>query len=332
MRQRSPTTPDISYEEARETIIRFARESIDPALRSEKGIIRRHNHPLFKKEFTLKDSKCPVYIVRVPRHPTYPAHEHLFTNITVILKGLGVYVVDGHPYDVSEGDVLILRKGHIHSTQTPEALSVLNVCFDEKLIGLRAREFVDAPGYKALFEVEPQLRKKKEVFRHKLRLNTKQLAKVEGMAKTIEEEIQTGSPGYPSIVRAEMIELITLLCRWYSCGQNEARHARRLSGALLFLEKNPFHAHSMHDLARMSGFSLRQFFRIFRMATNQSPGEYLRNLRLRHASELLQDPSMNITEVAFACGFNDSNYFCRAFKKFSGRTPSDYKSRKETSD
>ena len=49
------------------------------------------------------------------------------------------------------------------------------------------------------------------------------------------------------------------------------------------------------------------------------------NIRIRRASALLRESTLPITEIALRCGFGDSNYFSRAFRKASGMTPSQFR-------
>ncbi len=53
--------------------------------------------------------------------------------------------------------------------------------------------------------------------------------------------------------------------------------------------------------------------------------EYLNYVRLEQAKNLLKGYDMKVREVAHACGFVDSNYFCRQFKKSTERSPSEYR-------
>lgn len=53
--------------------------------------------------------------------------------------------------------------------------------------------------------------------------------------------------------------------------------------------------------------------------------EYLNHTRLEHAKALLKGYDMKVKEVAHACGFVDSNYFCRLFRKNTERSPSEYR-------
>ncbi len=58
--------------------------------------------------------------------------------------------------------------------------------------------------------------------------------------------------------------------------------------------------------------------------TNMSTVEFITNIRLKKSAEMLHDSSNNISEVAYAVGFNDPKYFSRIFKKQFGKSPSEY--------
>ncbi|WP_163504523.1 helix-turn-helix transcriptional regulator, partial [Escherichia coli] len=53
--------------------------------------------------------------------------------------------------------------------------------------------------------------------------------------------------------------------------------------------------------------------------------EYLNHIRLEQARMLLKGHDMKVKDVAHACGFADSNYFCRLFRKNTERSPSEYR-------
>lgn len=56
-----------------------------------------------------------------------------------------------------------------------------------------------------------------------------------------------------------------------------------------------------------------------------SIGEYLKNLRMQKAGELLETTSLSVKEVGAAVGMLDQSHFVRAFKKSYGLTPSQYR-------
>ena len=67
------------------------------------------------------------------------------------------------------------------------------------------------------------------------------------------------------------------------------------------------------------------FFVTLKEKTGVSPVQFIREMRLQRAVELLKDPRYNITEVTYKVGMNDSRYFAKCFKSTYGVTPSEYR-------
>jgi AraC-like DNA-binding protein len=78
---------------------------------------------------------------------------------------------------------------------------------------------------------------------------------------------------------------------------------------------------SLSELACMSGST---FYRYVKKATGLSPQELILRERIKYAKSLLSKSNLLITEVAYDAGFEDPNYFTRAFKKTEGLTPKQY--------
>lgn len=70
--------------------------------------------------------------------------------------------------------------------------------------------------------------------------------------------------------------------------------------------------------------SKTQLHRKTKALTNESPGELLRNFRLKRAAHLLANKSDTVTQVAYQVGFNNLSYFAKCFKAYYGVSPSTY--------
>lgn len=73
------------------------------------------------------------------------------------------------------------------------------------------------------------------------------------------------------------------------------------------------------------GLSRMQLHRKLKALTGHSPGEFLRQFRLEKAKKLLKLPGIQVSEVAYQTGFNNLSNFTKAFKDFTGLTPSEFK-------
>lgn len=77
-------------------------------------------------------------------------------------------------------------------------------------------------------------------------------------------------------------------------------------------------------LARRVGLNECYLKAGFRQRTNQSIGEYVRALRMKHALELIESGTCSILEAALSVGYSNPSHFSAAFKRFHGRLPSAY--------
>ena len=96
---------------------------------------------------------------------------------------------------------------------------------------------------------------------------------------------------------------------------------RPIQEAARFIASHYMEKITAADIAAFAGFSPNYLSRKFREATGIGVHEYLTFTRLQHASLELMGTDDSITEIAFRCGFSDSNYFKDAFKHKYGLTP-----------
>lgn len=82
---------------------------------------------------------------------------------------------------------------------------------------------------------------------------------------------------------------------------------------------------TIDDIAAAVNVSRTGLYRKVKNIMGTSPMEFLREVRIRKATHMLGDPSVNVSEVAYACGFSDPKYFSKCFKAVTGQTPSEYK-------
>lgn len=81
---------------------------------------------------------------------------------------------------------------------------------------------------------------------------------------------------------------------------------------------------SVDMIADEAGISRVHLHRKMKELTGQTPHDFIRNIRLKKAANLLANQGMNVTEVMYACGFANSASFSTVFKKFYGMSPRDY--------
>lgn len=66
----------------------------------------------------------------------------------------------------------------------------------------------------------------------------------------------------------------------------------------------------------------------FKMLIGQTPNQFIRAVRIRKASELLESTDLSVTEIAYLTGFNQAHYFIKCFKEVYDETPKNFRERK----
>lgn len=101
---------------------------------------------------------------------------------------------------------------------------------------------------------------------------------------------------------------------------------RAIAGDILnYIEENYKNDISLQDIATNLNYSEAYFCKIFRQCFSKNFTGYLTEYRIEKAKELLSDMRINIKDVSARVGIRDSNYFTRVFKRYVGKTPSEYR-------
>ncbi|MAU26021.1 MAG: AraC family transcriptional regulator [Muricauda sp.] len=82
---------------------------------------------------------------------------------------------------------------------------------------------------------------------------------------------------------------------------------------------------SLDEMADMVSMTVPSFCRYFKKITNKTFTQFVNEYRLVHASKLLAEQPMSITEVCYESGFNNFSHFNKLFKAFTGQNPSEYR-------
>ncbi|MBQ7293300.1 MAG: AraC family transcriptional regulator [Clostridia bacterium] len=103
-----------------------------------------------------------------------------------------------------------------------------------------------------------------------------------------------------------------------------------VEAAIAYIKSNYSNDISLEDASKEISVNYRYLSRLFKIKTGVGFNEFLNLYRLSQAKTILSgSPSKSIAEIAFDCGFNDSNYFSVKFKKLFGVSPTDFKNGKK---
>ena len=95
--------------------------------------------------------------------------------------------------------------------------------------------------------------------------------------------------------------------------------------AIVFIENNYSRPIKISDIASNLSIDRSYFSNIFKKTLQKTPQQFLLEYRMDKACELMDNPELSISNIAFSVGYTDAFNFSKMFKKIKGYSPSDYR-------
>ena len=246
-----------------------------------------------------------------------PMHWHREAEIIRVVRGRLSLYIDDLAIDLCAGDVMLIGEGAIHGGE-PEDCEYGCIVFDP---GLLTREDACKRGMKSVLGYNIHLR-------HEALMADPSFERaVEDLYGCVsggvaDRELQTMAALYgffgQLVEKRDGASMDTAAPRF-------SQKAEQLKPALEYIETHYGQPITLEALARLSGLSPKYFCRFFRAIVHRSPIDYVNYYRVECASHFLTTTDMTVAEIAQHCGFNDSSFFIKQFRKYKGTTPRHYR-------
>jgi len=106
---------------------------------------------------------------------------------------------------------------------------------------------------------------------------------------------------------------------------SDPRRDSRIEWAIDIITRDYRRRINLSELARTVGLSISHFAHLFRREVGVSPARFLREVRLRHAEQLIRTTALPLNEILGLAGITERSHFMRAFKQRNGLSPSRYR-------
>ena len=103
-----------------------------------------------------------------------------------------------------------------------------------------------------------------------------------------------------------------------------------VTASIHYMQENIEKRISLQDIADYTGYSLSHFSTLFRQQTGQSPLNYLNQMKMQKACDMLRSSDIKINQLCFKVGIDDCYYFSRLFTKIMGMSPKAYRQQHAT--
>ena len=284
---------------------------------------------IIPRSYVFKDPAFPLGIKEIfsGQGPgDYHVHEN-FSELVIIRKGHAVHVIDDLEYPIGPGDIFVILGSRVHCYDKINDLEYSNILFDFEQLKLPLYDLVSCVGFQVLFRIDPQSATR-DRFANRFRLSQKQLTQVVQMVSRMAELLHHQPTGYRFRALSLFMNLITdisLACESVSDELTQNSTAQRIGELIGYLERNYSHPIQIEEMCRRVKMSRSVFFREFKKIFRESPLDYLINIRIKRASEMLLHSDKMMPEIAAECGFSDGNYLARKFRSTTGYTPSEFR-------
>lgn len=263
------------------------------------------------------DMICAETAVRNAGYVMPHPHCHSYYELFYVESGTCRFFIENNTYDIHAGDFMLIPPEIFHYTRYLSGQCRRDVVhfnksdLNESVTKLlpEQEEFLSATR---IFQTP-------EEYREQMNYH---------LSKMVNEKKISDKCSQP-MLRALLQELFLLCdreCRLlYNIPDEIHTTDMQIVRAARFISGHYMERITAADIAAAAGYSPNYLSRKFRSSVGIGIHEYLMFIRLRHAAYELVTTSDLITDIAFRCGFSDSNYFKDAFKKKYGVTPREYR-------
>lgn len=255
-------------------------------------------------------------------------HRNEGIELTFLAAGTLPFAVDGRAFALQASDLTITRPWQRHRVGNP-AIPASRLIWLILDVGIR---HPNQPWVWPAWILLPQRRL--ETLTRQLRQNAQPVWRADPEIRRAFESIAAAveaTPANLTRVKIAINEVLLSLADLFD--RRRPRLDARLSSAehtvRLFLDELPHRAAEPWTLASMAaqcGLGRTTFAILCRKLTNRTPIQNLTTCRIRLACQLLkQEPEVSVTDVAYACGFESSQYFATLFRRAMGLPPNEWR-------
>lgn len=238
-------------------------------------------------------------------------HYHNIYEIYFLLEGQCRYFIENKIYDVNEGDLVLIPKRSIHKTLYDDIQT-------ERYVINFSKHYIP-PSLSIPIH---------ELFKNNIyRPSDENRAIITNIFERIDSEYRLADEYSRIGIAGLLSELFTLMLRnpVDTAFQNSDKGNIPIENVTQYITEHYQEPLTLEQMAEMASLSTSYFSRLFKNITGFGFKEYLTIIRIKEAQRKLAHTDTSICQIAYDCGFNDSNYFSSVFKQQNGVSPLRYR-------
>lgn len=247
------------------------------------------------------------------------SHIHDYYEVYYLMAGSRRYFINHTLFNMEPGDVVLVNKGDLHLTTMISSEHYYErylMTFNDDFVD-RVCQNIDRELFMSAFNAK------------KVHVPVSKRYAFEGLLHKLRAECDKNDEYADFLSRSHMAELMIFLDR--CAGHNVVPfddisvHEERIQQVCKYIINYYNQPITLADISKMAYMSPTYFSKKFKKVTGFGFNEYLNNVRIKMATNMLVETQYSVTEIARFCGYKDSNYFGDVFKKIMGVSPSKYR-------
>lgn len=247
---------------------------------------------------------------------SFLAHWHQELELIYIRSGKARFRINDDEFTANAGDLVYVDTGDFHYSDSYDCKNILDfIIFDPGII---------SPHYSRANFVHP--------------LITSEMLEQLNMADStrqlfdqVSRELREKNPWYQELTSAMLKGFVYRLRRALPTRKESSvvsndrmemfYHIQRV---LTYIDEHYNEALPLSRAASMMNFSESHFSKVFKKLVGLNYIAYLNAVRIEHSASMLRSTGAKVSDIALSCGFGNVRSFNRAFKKYTGFTPSEF--------
>lgn len=268
------------------------------------------------------------FLFRRVKQVSVPLHSHDENEIVYIKSGKGVQTVNGQKVFCQKGDLLFFKANDLHSvTSSLGGVDTIHILIKQSVL----QEVVDF----VFNSLDPSsngplcgAQSMEKLFVSKLSLRGQIQHEVLSVLEQMLYEYENRNIAFSSVLKSKLILQISYVLR--SACDNDVKGPEKAvqsiySQVLGYIDENLDKKISLAELAEMNHYTPSYFGVLFKNHFGVTPTEYINQLRIGKACELLSTSAETIGNIALQVGIRDQKNFYDLFKRHIGVSPGQYR-------
>jgi len=251
------------------------------------------------------------------------SHTHDFIEVVYICEGSGNQIINENSYTVDRGDLLFINFNDVHSYSTDTGMEYINCLIspdflsDELINSKNALDILTLAIFRDFYDVSGKMCPKLSFHGH-------EMLDIETIFNNMIIECQQKAPGYMVVLKSYINIMLTKIFRIFKKPEHNnltTNLAKVTPEVLQYIKNNYNRKITLEELSKRSFYNAAYFSTIFKECFGKTPLEYINEIRIAEAIQLIKQTDLTIEEISCKVGYNNKKHFYKIFKKATGMTP-----------